>query len=481
MQYFYSFLITLLKFFKLKLEASIIIIRFVSFLISIIIIAFAKNFFVKDKKKFINYSIFFLVLFPLVNFHISHFGIELLVFSISFLVWTQIYNCVKKEEKNNLILIIPIMIGLVSSIKFSAISLYFFYLFTLFFLVNYSFYKKILISIYSFITFSITFIILTLPSVRYYPKLYNKIVREIKFDPLLVDNFKILIFTILITTIIFFLIFYFYNKKIVKYFKKNIIMFYYIFFIFIFILILINLFLSIDYSNFLSTYFSIPSAFRNFLPILPAFIILFINITNKINTKLFIFLLILNFVTYFNFFYNNKNYVDNFINNNHKYIIAFSDSLFNSKYYFSEYTKLRYGNNNISFPNYWVKQKKFKVFLNEQFKEWIDKIDLQISDNLSKNDKSRINLRKHFKSKEYSKNNKYKIISLNRPNYNSRLLKDYCIFFNKNHLIIFDNNLQGQINNIIFFENSIEKIEKKCDVKFIEKKEKNKIFVFNFE
>ena len=58
-QYFYSFLITLLKFFKLKLEASIIIIRFVSFLISIIIIAFAKNFFVKDKKKFINYSIFF--------------------------------------------------------------------------------------------------------------------------------------------------------------------------------------------------------------------------------------------------------------------------------------------------------------------------------------------------------------------------------------------------------------------------------------
>ena len=482
-QYMYASLIILFQYFKLNLDVSIYILRTISFLVSIGIIYFSKKFIVSDKNKFITYAFVFLLLFPLVNFHISHLGIELFIFSISLLICVQIYNCLITNNRNKLILIIPCLIGLAASLKFSTITLYIFYLSVLFFFIEYSFKKKITIFIYSLFSLGLTFLFLTIPSIKYYPKLFNKVMRQLNFDLLLINNLYIMTIFIIVFSLIFFLIFFFYNKKIVDYSNKKKTIFYYIFFLFILIIFLTTIFKNISYTNFLETYFTLPILLRNLNPLLPVFMILLFNMTKKINTKLFIFLIILNLTTNVLYFYNTKSQADIFIEDNRqKNIVMFDDSVFNSKYFFREYTNQRWGNGILIIPDNWKETKEIRIILKDLFEVWINNKKLENNEKLKNNEeiKKRIDFRKYFLKVPYVKDNRFKIFSLSTPPHQSRVYINYCDYFNSDNLIIFDTHTDNQLKVFEFFKKNIPNIEIKCGTKLYKKTKQNGIVYFSF-
>ena len=486
-QYMYALLILLLQNFKINLEFSINILRIVSFIISMGIIYYSKRFIISDKNKFINYAFIFLILCPLINFHISHFGIELFVFSISLLIWVQLYSCLLKNNENRLILIIPFLIGLAASLKFSSIILFIFYFGVLFFFIENSFKKKIIISIYSFFASCLTFLVLTSPSIKYYPKLFNKITRQLNFDILVISNFITVLILGVIFLLIFLLIFFFYNKKIVNYCNINKKLVYSIFFMLVSIIFLFTLFKNINFTNFLETYFSHGIAFRNLIPLLPVWIILLFNITKRININLFIFFMILNFITYGLYYYGAKSHVDTFIEkNNQKNIVVFGSSSFNSKNYFIEYTDKRWGNQILVIPEHWKQKNEINIILTDLFRIWInaevqeDNVKFDNNKKVESNNKigKRMLLQKYFQSIPYDNDNKYKVFSLTRPPYQSRIPENYCQYFNSNNLIIFNEKIQK--NLLSFFEKNIPNIEKKCATNLNKKAQDNRIVYFTF-
>ena len=487
-QYMYALLILLLQYFKLNLEISIYIFRTVSFIICIGIIYYSKNFLISEKNKFINYALVFLILCPIINFHISHFGIELFVFSISLLIWVQLYSCVIKNNENKLILIIPYLIGLAASFKFSSIILFVFYFGVLFFFIDNSFKKKIIISIYSFVSSGFTFLVLTSPSIKYYPKLFNKITRQLNFDILLIDNFITVLILGTIFSLIFLTVFFFYNKRIVNKCNKNIKLIYSIFFIIISIIFLFTLYKNINFTNFLETYFSHGIALRNLIPLLPVWIILLFNITKKINKYLFVFFITLNFFTYGLYYYNAKSNIDIFIDKNtKKNIVVFVSPSFNSKKIFIEYTDKRWGNKNLDIPNHWKQKNEINIILRDLFEIWVNSKVLTNNNKIDNNKKienynktkRRLLLQKYFQRIPYVKDKKYSVFSLSTPPYRSRIPENYCKYFNSENLIIFNTNTQK--NYLNFFEKNISNIEKKCNTKLYEKGVQNKIIYYTFK
>ena len=86
------------------------------------------------KKFFFRYILIFSIIFPVINFHFSHFGVELILFGLSLLIWSLFYKqtYIKQSvDRGNYI-----TLGIVVSIKLNSIILEM-YFFILFFLTKY--------------------------------------------------------------------------------------------------------------------------------------------------------------------------------------------------------------------------------------------------------------------------------------------------------------------------------------------------------
>ena len=80
-QYFYSFLLRGFTFFNLELQSIIILFRLVYISTSVLIIYLTTKYILKNNKLFF-YILTLVIILPLTNFHFSHFGIELILFSL---------------------------------------------------------------------------------------------------------------------------------------------------------------------------------------------------------------------------------------------------------------------------------------------------------------------------------------------------------------------------------------------------------------
>ena len=179
-----------------------------------------------------------------------------------------------------------------------------------------------------------------MPSARYYPKLFNKIKRQFSFD--LLSTNEILNFFYIILLIIIFLTCCYFHNQLSKLISKNKNLFLFIFIFFLTILLISSIY-RIDFEiGLLNAYFSIPSTLRNFLPLVPFYFIFFYH--KKINLNFFVIIIfsILNIFLCYSHFYKNVPIIDDLIEKNrNEKIVVYSDSTFNSKYYFLEFTKVR--------------------------------------------------------------------------------------------------------------------------------------------
>lgn len=492
-QYLYSWILKILIFFKINLQTTIIIIRLIYFLIFALIIYLSSRFILKSKKLFF-FIISLTIILPLTNFHFSHFGVELILFSLSFLLWSIFYRQVYFNEFSKNTLLVSIILGITISIKFSSIILLPIYFFIILFFVDENLKNKISLIFNTSLISLLVFIISTIPSVRYYPKLFNKINRQINIETLSHNEIIFLLISLFLIISAMILILFFYNKKITTLIikKKKLVI---TTFFFIVTILLLKSFienLNIKDNEVIESYFQIPSLWRNYIPILPFYFFLILHNKRILNFYTIISFSIINIILCYSHFYNKKSYVDELIlNEKKKKIIFFTDTKFNSKFNFLEYSKNRFGNNKIKYPQYWIEDSSSDLLSNDIYKNWffnwvdVKKNNFQTGSSIGKiNIKRkkdinlRDNIRKKFKSQNYEIE-KFKKISLIKPTYNSRVIFDHCNYF-LNSKIIFDLNYTDK-KNVIFFESTIEDVESFCKVNMIIKIIKNNIVIYEFK
>ena len=162
--------------------------------------------------------------------------------------------------------------------------------------------------------------------------------------------------------------------------------------------------------------------------------------------------------------------------------MVYSDSTFNSKYYFLEFTKVRWGNNKLIFPKNWNDKIDLTLLSNDIYQLWINKIresNTQSNKNKTNNEnKFMTKMRKIFTTKEYGKE-RFNLISLTKPPHNSRSVFDHCNYFKKN-TVMFDLNYSDKKNQI-YYESTIEDVQKFCNIRLISKKNKNNIIIYKYE
>ena len=349
-QYLYSEFLRFFIYIDLELNQTIILLRIIYFFIFLLILFFSSRLLKSKKNIFFKYCLVLSLLFPIINFHFSHFGIELILFSSCLLLWCFFYKNIFYKNGKDRYHLIAILLGLTISLKLSAIVLIFFYylIILLFFneKIKFKFYLIFKTSLISFLTF----VLFTIPSIRYYPKLFNKIKRQLNFDLISLTDLIFILILFLLITVIFFIFYYFNHSKIINFFHKNKEKIF-TFVIYIFLAIIIFRFLNYDnQENTLDYYFSLPSYFRNFIPIMPIFFLFLYHKRIILNNNLIILLSIINITLFITHFYEKKSIIDDLIlKNKHENLVIFSDSTFNSKYYFLEFTKSRWGNNKNRF------------------------------------------------------------------------------------------------------------------------------------
>ena len=488
MQYVYSGILRTTIFLDLDLRTTIIFLRIIYFLIFLVIIYLSSRFTINYNKKFFNYIISLSLIFPLINFHFSHFGVELILFALCVFLWTLFYRQIYFAKSSNNFLLISFLLGLTVSVKFSSIILVPIYFLIILFFIDENLKNKIyLILKSSFLSF-ITFIIFTIPSIRYYPKLFNKIKRQINFDTFTQNEIIFLLIIIFSFFLIFILIYFFYHSKIINYINKKKNMLISIFILIISILILKTVFENYTQNGILYFYFSIPSLLRNFIPILPIYLIILYHKKINLNFYVIVFFSIVNIFLCYSYFYNNKIYVDDLIfDNTEKKIVAFTSTPFSSKYFFLEFTKIRWGNNKLNYPNNWQDNVNFSLLLNDTYKSWFSKnvadskqnTLIKRKDNYKKYDINFLNLIRNLSKSSNYGNEKFKKISLVKPTYNSRIIFDHCNYFVKSK-VLFDLNYTDK-KNVVFFESTIAEVEKFCKVNFLNKVIKNNIIIYEYK
>ncbi len=479
-QYFYSQILKITIFLNLDLKYTIIVLRVVYFSIYLLLIYLSSQV-LNEKKFFFKYILILSIIFPVINFHFSHFGVELILFGLSLLIWSLFYKQTYIKQSENKNEIIACLLGIVVSIKLSSIILVLIYFFILFFLIKNTLKSKLyLIFKTSLISLTI-FVIFTLPSARYYPKLFNKIKRQFSFD--LLSTNEILNYFFIVLLIIIFLICCYFHNQLSKLISKNKNLFLSIFIFFLTILLILSIY-RIDFEiGLLNAYFSIPSTLRNFLPLVPFYFIFFYH--KKINLNFFSIIIfsILNIFLCYSHFYKKVPIIDHLIEKNrNEKIVVYSDSTFNSKYYFLEFTKVRWGNNKLIFPKNWNDKIDLTLLSNDVYQLWINKIrELNTQSNKNKPNSENnfmTKLRKLFSTKEYGEE-RFNLISLTKPPYNSRILFDHCDYFKEN-TVMFDLNYSDKRNQI-YYESTIEDVQKYCNIKLISKKNKNNIIIYKYE
>ena len=284
----------------------------------------------------------------------------------------------------------------------------------------------------------------------------------------------------LISIILFFIIFIFKNKEIIKFANKYKNEIYYkffpsVFFIVIFLNVIQN-FNSDTYQKVGSFYYTM-GLFRNFIPILPLFIIAAYNLNFRFNNLIIIIFTCINIFLFYNFFYINDRIDDIVVKQIDQQIITFTTPKFNSKFVFLDYTKRRYGNGYIDFPTNWPHKKNFRVIEHSMFANWLEernnfykkkKLKIKVDEKKTYLSKKRIIIKKLFKDKDYSEK-KFDILSLERPFYKQRIIhKDYCEKIT-NKVIIFDKQNNFDLVNLNKFEKNINLIKKDCKLNNIKK------------
>lgn len=479
--YFYSIILKLSLIYKLDIETTVLTLRFLNILILLLIIFLSVYFYYDKKKIFFKYVLLSILTLPIVNIHLGHFGNETFVLAFSFLIWLCLLKLKEVEISKINLFTVSIFIGIASTIKFSII----FFTFILFFLIyiqKNNILKKILLSIYSLFIIFFTFLLLTLPAVRYYPKLFNKINREINIDYILSNNL------IIIFIIIFFFLAFIYNNffsKFLNKFKDQI--FYVLLPVFFILLILINYFYNYYYSPYEHLgrfYYTIPTL-RNLIVLVPLIVITLYKINFKFSNFIFFLLIIVNIFITLLFSYE-KSKIDIVVESKQsdKFVVIASSN-FNSKYIFLDFANKRYGNGSIKFPQNWNENNNLVIIESDTFKAWLDQIGITTEINndssIIKDDsffrKIRSNFTKYFRSIDYT-DNKFKILSLDRPHYKHRIIQsNYCDQIN-NKNIIFDVENKRNYNNFIYFEKNIDKIKNVCNFSNIKISNTNHLKVF---
>ena len=483
-QYFYSEILKFAIFINLDIKFTIILLRINYFLIYLFLIYLSSKVLENSKKIFLKYFLSISVIIPVINFHFSHFGIELILFGFSVLIWSLFYNQVYYKKYDNKISLIAFLIGIAASIKLSSIVLIFIYFCILFFFTENSLKTKLYNIFKTSIISLIAFVIFTLPSIRYYPKLFNKIKRQFNLDFFDFNEIFVVVYFILIFSFVLLIATFYYHKKLSNLFLKNKNLIIITIIILLSIIIIFNLIENNFKIGFLNFYFSIPSILRNFLPLIPLYILFLFHKKIKISSFFIITFSLVNILLFYLQFYNKVSKVDLLINNlrNDK-IVIFTDSTFNSKYYFLEFTKVRWGNNKITFPQNWKEEINLSLASNDIYKMWVSNIfqskvkNIDYKEKIPEKNNFIDNLRKLFEIKEYE--NKFDLLSLKKPPHNSRLIFDHCYLFKKSK-VIFDLNYSDKKNQI-FYESTIEDIEKYCRVELLKKENLNNIIVYEFK
>ena len=178
--YFYASILNFEFIYNMNFEGISIFLRIITFLFFILLLKYFFLYFNKTSN-FLNYSLIFIFIFPPFNIYLSHFGIESFVLLFSFIAWLGILKTLKYGLKNNNLIFTALFIGICLAVKFSAIILLFIYSW-LILIQNIKNLKKIFSLLILFFVSFLTFLLLTAPSIRYYPKLFNKINREINIE-----------------------------------------------------------------------------------------------------------------------------------------------------------------------------------------------------------------------------------------------------------------------------------------------------------
>ena len=466
--YFYSIILKLTIFYDLNLGTTILVLRILSLFIFLSILFISIYFYSNKDINFFIYSLLLIFTIPIINIYLSHFGIEAFVFAFSFLIWLCGFNFLEKKITKIRLFLLSFFIGISLSIKFSSIILLFICFF-LIFLQKINFFKKILLSIFSLFISFFTFFLLTIPAIRYYPKLFNKINREVNIEFFL-SNILIIFFIIFI----FFLI-VIYNDFITKYLNKLKSRIFTIFLPIFFIIFILFYYLKSCYyspneglGNF---YYTMP-LLRNFIPIFPLFVIILYKFKFKLSNLSLFLIFIFNIFLIYNFSYESSK-IDNFVESRkNQNFIVISNSTFNSKYIFLDYANKRYGNGSIIFPKAWNKYINLSIIESDMFNAWLDRIDIIRDKNLDEAPKTlskqnRFNFVMFFKVINYSEN-KFNIFSLSRPPHKQRIIQsDYCDqIIGKN--IIFEKDNNQHYITLTNFEKKLDKLTKYCNISNIE-------------
>ena len=127
-QYLYSEFLRFFIYIDLELNQTIILLRIIYFFIFLLILFFSSRLLKSKKNIFFKYCLVLSLLFPIINFHFSHFGIELILFSSCLLLWCFFYKNIFYKNGKDRYHLIAILLGLTISLKLSAIVLIFFFI-----------------------------------------------------------------------------------------------------------------------------------------------------------------------------------------------------------------------------------------------------------------------------------------------------------------------------------------------------------------